>query len=120
MSIKLKLLLCFALLLNPALSGCATKNPSPLPTGEGGELDTSGIYTFAADGSFRMTGAGKTQMGRYTIVEPNVIILTFPAAVPGSSPQQIKFYYLVLKSGQRLLTRDSVLFDSLRKRQQQQ
>jgi hypothetical protein len=123
---KTKFILCLALGL--FLAGCTSSHPtsnaarssidSPLLAGPWGELDTGAAFTFAADGSFQMSHDGRTLgTGRYTVISPDAIILTFLPTAPHSSPHEVKYYYFMLKNGTRLLTTESFGLDSIRKRQ---
>jgi hypothetical protein len=114
-----------------ACAGCTSPHPTPnaarnaidcpLLTGVWGELDTPGVFTFAADGSFRMaTDAIPPNMpptGTYKVVGPDIVMLTFHVAGTGSSPKQIEYHYLILKNGTHLLTTESGALDSIRKAQ---
>jgi hypothetical protein len=102
------------------IAGCASPHPgtvrngvdSALLTGQWGELDTAATFTFAADGSFRMSDAGLTRtMGSYTVLSPGIVALTFTSVSPDSNPNQIKYYYYTLKNGKRLLTTARIMFD---------
>jgi hypothetical protein len=114
-------LLAIAGCTSPQATSSAARSDvdSPLLTGRWGQIDTSGEFTFAADGSFRMRSfpGSPTRTGRYTVLSPEVVILTFPPVVSDAGPQQIKYYYLIQKDGTRSLTDNFLLFDSFRKRQ---
>jgi hypothetical protein len=110
-AVKPKLILCLALSLflasctspQPASSAARSSIDSPLLAGQWGELDTGAAFTFAADGSFRMSDGGMTRgIGRYTVLSPDAVTLTFLPIVPNSSPHEMKCYYLMLKNGTRL------------------
>jgi hypothetical protein len=113
-----------------AIAGCTNPHPasdaarngidSTLLTGTWGELDTGAAFTFAADGTFRMTMGGvngATRKGTYKIAGPHAAILTFQPIVPGSSPEQLKYYYVILTNGMHLVSVESFILNLIPKAQ---
>lgn len=120
---------CFVLGLL-AIVGCTNPHPasdaarngidSTLLTGPWGELDTGAAFTFAADGTFQMTMPGvpnSTRTGTYKIAGPNSVILNFRPIAPGSNPELVTYYYVILNNGTRLVSMESGALNSIRKAQ---
>ena len=88
---KPKIILYLALVLNFLLTGCATDR-QPHLAGRWQVLGTDNIVTLTkTDHSARLTSGGKTIVGSYRGLAPDLVKLTFPGNSPQSAERTIVY-----------------------------
>src|SRR5207247_3638899 len=73
-----------------AVVGCATRHQQSI-TGRWTVRGTGDKVVLSKDHSARLTSGGKTTIGSYRTVAPDVLVLTLAGATPASQPQTIPY-----------------------------